>query len=322
MARLAGACLGILAATFVVSASCAENFPSRPVRLVVPYAPGGSVDLVGRILSQHLTDSLGQPVIVDNRPGAGGAIGVAAAAKSPPDGHTLVISGNGAITVNVHLRALTYDPQRDLVPVSMLTTVPIVVAVHPSLPVNSVKDLVTYAKARPGALSFSSNGPGSISYLAAELLKQMTGIDIVHVAYKGAAPGAAAVASGEVQLGFIDASAAEPFLKSGLVRVIAVTDSKRSTLQPDVPTIAESGFSGFDVSAWIALFAPSGTPSEIMSLLNGKVVHALTSPGVRERILKMQMEPAPTNAAEMDRIFRRETKQWSTIIQQSGIKSE
>ena len=316
------AALAVAAGLCVAAPAGAETYPSKPVRLIVPYAPGGSVDLLGRVLAQSMQDGLGQPVVVENRAGAGGAIGIEAVAKSPPDGHTLVMSGSGAITVNVHLAKLAYDPLKDLAPVSMLTTVPIVVAVHPSLPVKSVAELVAYAKARPGTMSFSSNGLGSVSYLAAELLKHMTGIAMVHVAYKGAAPGSAAIASGEVQLGFVDASAAMPYARSGLVRALAVTDPKRSAIVPELPTVAESGVPGFEVSAWVGMFAPSGTPPEIIARINAEVTRDLARPEVRERILKVQMEPAPSTAAEMDRLVRAETEKWRAVIKEAGIKAE
>src|SRR5438105_6755608 len=188
----------------------AQTYPSKPVRLVVPYAPGGSVDLLARVMRDGMQDALGQPVVVENRAGAGGAIGVEAVAKAPPDGHALVFSGSGAITVNVHLTKLPYDPAKDLAPVSMLVTLPIVVAVHPSIPARSMDELVAYAKSRPGTLNYSSNGRGSVAFLAAELFKHMTGVRMEHVAYKGAAPATVAIMAGEVQLGFVHSAAGMP----------------------------------------------------------------------------------------------------------------
>jgi tripartite-type tricarboxylate transporter receptor subunit TctC len=300
----------------------AQTFPSKPVRLIVPYAPGGSVDLLARVMRDGLQDALGQPVVVENRAGAGGAIGVEAAAKSPPDGHTLLLSGSGAITVNVHLTKLPYDPAKDLAPVSMLTTLPIVIAVHPSVPARSMGELVAYAKSRPGTLNYSSNGRGSVAFLAAELLKYMTGIRMEHVAYKGAAPATVAILAGEVQLGFVDSAAVMPQARAGAVRALAVTDAKRSVIVPDLPTVAESGVPGYEVSGWVGLFAPAGTPAPVIARLNADVARVLNNAEVRERILKAQMEPAPNTAEEFGRFISAESRQWATVIQSAGIKAE
>jgi tripartite-type tricarboxylate transporter receptor subunit TctC len=269
-----------------------------------------------------LQDALGQPVLVENRAGAGGAIGIEAVAKSPADGHTLVLSGSGAITVNVHLTKLPYEPARDLAPVSMLTTLPIVIAVHPSIPARSMEELVAYAKSRPGTLNYSSNGRGSVAFLAAELLKYMTGIRMEHVAYKGAAPATVAIMAGEVQLGFVDSAAVMPQARAGAVRAIAVTDPKRSAIVPDLPTVAESGVPGYSVSAWVGLFAPAGTPAAVIERLNTDVARVLNNSEVRERILKVQMEPAPNSAEQFARFIGIEHKQWGSVIEAAGIKAE
>jgi tripartite-type tricarboxylate transporter receptor subunit TctC len=312
----------LLAACVVSLPLLAQTYPSKPVRLIVPYAPGGSVDLLARIMRDGLQDALGQPVVVENRAGAGGAIGVEAAAKSPPDGHTLVLSGSGAITVNVHLTKLAYDPAKDLAPVSMLTTLPIVIAVHPSVPARSMGELVAYAKSRPGTLNYSSNGRGSVAFLAAELLKYMTGIRMEHVPYKGAAPATVAIIAGEVDLGFVDSAAVMPQARAGAVRALAVTDPKRSIIVPELPTVAESGVPGYEVSGWVGLFAPMGTPAQVIARLNADVARVLNNPDVRERILRAQMEPAPNTAEEFGRFLSAESKQWATVIQSAGIKAE
>jgi tripartite-type tricarboxylate transporter receptor subunit TctC len=204
----------------------------------------------------------------------------------------------------------------------MLTTLPIVVAVHPSLPVRSMQDLVAYAKARPGTLNFSSNGRGSVSFLAAEIFKHTAGIRMEHVPYKGAAPGTMAIVAGEVQLGFVDSSAAMPQARAGTVRALAITDPKRSSIVPDLPTIAESGFPGYAVSAWVALFAPGGTPAPVVDRLNAEVTRVLKQLEVREMILKAQMEPAPDSAENLAQLIRRELELYGSVIQKAGIKAE
>jgi tripartite-type tricarboxylate transporter receptor subunit TctC len=232
------------------------------------------------------------------------------------------LSGSGAITVNVHLTKLPYDPSKDLAPVAMLVTLPIVVAVHPSIPARSMGELVAYAKSRPGTLNYSSNGRGSVAFLAAELFKHMTGVRMEHVAYKGAAPATVAIVAGEVQLGFVDSAAVMPQARSGAVRALAVTDPKRSAIVPDLPTVAESGVPGYAVSAWVALFAPAGTAPAIIHRLNGEVARVLANPEVRDRVLKAQMEPATSSAEEFARFLAAEHKQWGKVIESAGIKAE
>jgi tripartite-type tricarboxylate transporter receptor subunit TctC len=312
-----------IAGAALAAPAVAQNYPTKPVRIVVPYAPGGSSDLVGRVVAQALQEGFGgQPFVVDNRPGAGGAIGIEAVVKAPPDGHTLAVSGNGAITVSAHLTPVNYDPLKDLAGVSMVTTVPIVICAHPSFPPASTAELIAYAKARPRGINYSSNGLGSVSYLAAELFQKTAGIEMVHIVYKGSAPGGAAVASGEVQLGFVDAAVAMTHARSGLVRLLAVTDPKRSALMPDVPTVAESGLPGFEVTAWIGMFAPAATPPDIIRRLNRELVQALARPQVRERILNAQMEPDPTTPEEMTRQVRAEFAKWGELIRERGVKAE
>jgi tripartite-type tricarboxylate transporter receptor subunit TctC len=315
---------GLLAAATLASPAVAQSYPAKPVKVVVPYAPGGSTDLVGRVVAQALTEGFanGQPFVVDNRPGAGGAIGIELVTKSPPDGHTIVLTGNGAITVSVHMTALNYDPMKDLAGVSMVASVPIAIAAHPSLPVKSVAELIAYAKPRRRGINYSSNGLGSVSYLAGELFQRTAGIEFVHITYKGSAPGGAAIASGEVQLGFVDAAVAMTHARSGLVRLLAVTDPKRSTLMPEVPTVAESGLPGFEVTAWIGMFVPAGTPANIVERLNQELHRALARPDVRERILNAQMEPDPTTPQEMSRQVRAEFNKWGELIRARGMKAD
>ena len=299
----------------------AQTYPTKPVKLIAPYPPGGSVDLMARILAEQMQGSLGQPVVVENKPGAGGAIGVDTVAKSPPDGYTLVIVGSGAITVNLHLSPVAFDPLKDLAPVTMVATLPMVIAVNASFPAKNVRELVEYVKARPGAVNYSSNGLGTVAFLSSELFKRMAGVDMVHVTYRGSAPASAAIASGEVPLGFVDSTAAMAQARSGQVRVLAVTDPKRSALVPDVPTIAESGVPGFAVTAWIGLFAPAGTPQPIIARLNAEVAKALAKPEVRDRALKANMEPASGKSDAFAKYVKDELESFGKVIKEAGIKA-
>jgi tripartite-type tricarboxylate transporter receptor subunit TctC len=316
-ATLAGAALTL--APFI---ALAQNFPTKPIRIIVPYAPGGSVDLAARVTGKGLQDGFGQSVVVENRAGAGGAIGLEATVKSVPDGYTLVAIGNGAITASPHLTKLPYDPIKDLSPVSNLVNLPIVVAVNPSLPVKTMADLIALAKAKPGALNYSSNGVNSMAYFAGELLKTMTETQMTHVAYQGAAPASAAIAGGQVQFGFVDSAAAMNLARAGTVRAIAVTDPKRSGIAPEVPTIAESGVPGYAITAWAGMLAPAGTPPAVVSRINAEVNRVLRTPEAREQILKVQMEPAPNTVDEFTRHIAGEYAQLGQVIRQLGIKAE
>ncbi len=316
-------CFAVFSAALFFSAGAgSQSFPNRPVHLVVPYAPGGAVDLVARSLAQGLQEGLGQSVVVDNRPGGGGSIGVDVVAKSPPDGYTLSVVAIGALTINVHLNKLPYDPLKDLAPVTVLATSPMIVGVNASIPVYSIKDLIAYVKARPGKVSYSSNGLGSLSFLSGELFKRMTGIDMVHVPYKGGAPAAVALASGEVSVGVTEPTSMLPHVRAGRIRALAVTDPKRSITVPEIPTVAESGVPGYETNSWVALFAPAGTPAEIISRLSTESARALKLSEVRERIMKSGQEPVSNTPAEMARILRTDFEKWRSVIKDAGIKPD
>jgi tripartite-type tricarboxylate transporter receptor subunit TctC len=300
----------------------AQTFPTKPIRIIVPFAPGGSTDLTARLLAPKLQDRFGQPVIVDNRPGAGGSIAVELAATAPPDGHTLVVSAPGALTINMHFTKVSYDPLKDVAPVTRLVRSPLVLAVHASTPFKSINDLVTYAKAKPGALTFSSIGPFNLSFLAAELLKHKTSIDMVAVPYKGSAPASAAIASGEVNLGFMDTTGVMPFVQGGRVRLIATAESQRLLTLPDLPTIAESGVPGYEANSWLAMVTTGGTPSSVIARLNAEVVRALGAPDVRDGLLKGGQEPAPSSPDELRQMLRSDFEKWRTVIKERGIKAD
>ncbi|OGA28573.1 MAG: hypothetical protein A3I01_09145 [Betaproteobacteria bacterium RIFCSPLOWO2_02_FULL_65_24] len=321
LAVLQGLGMLLVGALFSVSAA-AQAFPTKPLRIIAPFPPGGSTDLAARLLAPKLQDGLGQPVIVENRPGAGGSIALELAAKSPPDGHTLVISAPGALTINMHFTKLPYDPLKDLAPVTRLVRSPLVLAVHVSTPFKTINDLVAYAKAKPGALSFSSIGPFNLSFLAAELLKHRTGIDMVAVPYKGGAPASAAIASGEVQLGFMDTTGVLPFVQAGRVRLIATAESQRLATMPNLPTVAESGVPGYEANSWLAMVATGGTPAQALARLNAEVTRALGQPDVRDGLLKAGLEPAPTSPEELGRMLRSDFEKWRTIIKERGIKAD
>ena len=321
--RVAAQRLAVLLGAVLVSAHvAAQTYPSKPVRIVVGFAPGGSTDLAARVLAPKLQEGWGQPVIVENRPGAGGAIAVDLAAKSPPDGQLLAISAPGALTINMHFAKMPYDPLKDLAPVMKLVKSPLVLAVNAATPYQSVKDLVDYAKAKPGALSFSSIGPFNLSFLAAELLKHMTGIDMVAVPYKGGAPASAAIASGEVQLGFMDTAGVLPFVQAGRVRLLATAESTRLATAPELPTIAEAGVPGYEANSWLALVAAAGTPPEIIARVNAEFTRALKYPDVRESLMKAGLEPAPNSPAEARQMLRTEFEKWRNVVKDRGLKAE
>jgi tripartite-type tricarboxylate transporter receptor subunit TctC len=296
-------------------------YPTKPVRLVVPFGPGGAPDLVARNLAPKLTESLGQPAVVENRVGAGGIIGMEIVARSAPDGHTLVVGSAGpvAIVPNLH-RKLSYDVARDFAPISMVTAIAFLLVTHPSLPVKSVKDLIALAKARPGELNYGSPGNGSTTQLATELLKSATGMKITHIPYKSVADAATALVSGQVQILSGDLNSMLPQVKAGRMRPIAVTTARRSHLLPDVPTIAESGVPGFDTSGWSGLLAPAATPPAIIERLNAVVAKALAAPDVRARISALGGEVRASSPAEFATLIRSETAKYAKLIKSAGIQ--
>ena len=265
--------------------SSAAAIPPKPVKLVVPFPPGGPLDIVGRLIAQKLTEAWGQPVVVDNRPGAGGNIGADLVAKCAPDGYTILEGALSTHAVNVSLYAkMPYDPVKDFAPITLVAVTPNVLVVNPSLPVNSVKDLIAYAKANPGKLSFGSGSNGSAGHLAGELFKTEAGVDMVHIPYKGGAPALQALLAGDTQLMFDNLANSAAQIKAGKLKALAVTTAKRSKLAPELPTMAEAGLPGFDISTWFGLFAPAGTPKEIVAKWNAEVTRILNSPEMRERL--------------------------------------
>ena len=313
----AAACACIAASPAVFS----QAFPAKPARLVVPFPPGGPLDAVGRLLAQQLSERWGQSVVVENKAGAGGNVGADLVAKSPPDGYTVVMGALSTHAVNPSLYAkIPYDPQKDFAPITRVAVTPNVLVVNSALPVNSVKELIAYAKAHPGQLSFGSGSTGSAGHLAGELLKVDAGIDMVHIPYKGAAPAMQALLAGDIQLMFDNLANAMAQVKAGKLRALAVTTAERSKLAPDLPTMAEAGVPGFDISTWFGLFAPAGTPADVIAKWNGDVVRILESPDVRERLLAQGAEPAPDSAADFGRFVASELAKYARIVKASGAK--
>ena len=301
-------------------AATVDAYPARPIRLIVPYAPGGNADIIGRYMAERLTDALGKQVVVDNRPGANSIIGTELAARAPADGYTLLIVAS-AHAINPSLvRKLPYDTLKDLAPISLVGSTPLILVAHPSLPVQNVKQLIAYAKARPGQLNFGSSGNGSPANLAGALFNLMAGVDLVHVAYKGTAQATSDIIAGHVQLGFPSMTSVLPQVKSGKLKGLAMTAAQRSPLAPDMPTVAESGLSGYQASIWNGLLAPSGTPAAIVNKLNGAIVRVLKSAEARERYGGMGADVLVSSPAEFEAFVRAEMIKWAKVIREANIR--
>jgi len=297
----------------------AQPYPSRPVRMIVGFPPGGPVDLVARLVAQHLSETLGQQVVTDNRPGAGGAVAGALMAKAAPDGHTLFTASNGEIAISPNLyKKMTYDPAKDLAPVSRVGASQLVLMVHPSVAAQSVKDLVALAKAKPGAINFASSGIGSTAHLCAELLKTMAGIDIVHVPYKGAGPAMTDLMGGQVQMLITGFSAALPHIKSGKLRALGVTGVNRVKAMPDLPTIGET-VAGYQVTSWYGLFVTVGTPTAIINRLHGEVAAMVKRQDMNERLIGLGIEPEGSTPQAFALQLKEEVAKWAKIIKLARV---
>ena len=300
-------------------AATAQDYPSRPVKIVVPFPAGGSNDIIARILAQKLGERTGQTFLIENRGGAGGNIGADAVATSEPDGYTLLLTAPPPLTINAALyKNLPYDPAKAFAPVALLASVPIVLAVHPSVEANNVMELIALAKAKPGTLNFGSSGNGSTNHLAGELLKSMTGINIVHLPYRGAAPAMNDLIAGHIPMMFDNIPAVLPQVQAKTIKAIAVAGAKRASALPDVPTVAESGVPGFEASAWFGLVAPAKTPAPVLAKLASEVDAILKMPDVQKRFTELGAEPGSISGAAFGQFLAEETTKWTKIIQSSG----
>jgi tripartite-type tricarboxylate transporter receptor subunit TctC len=298
------------------------GYPTRPVRLIVPLTAGGPTDILARIVAVPLGEALGQQVIVDNRPGAGGNIGADIAAKSPPDGYTLFMGTSGPLSINSSLYPkLPFDPLRDFAPIILAASAPFVVIVHPSVPVNNMKDLIALAKSKPGQLNYGSVS-GSASHLSTELFKMTAGVNIVHIPYKGAAPATTDVVAGQIQLSFASTPGAIPVVKAGKVKAIGITSAKRIAKLPDVPTVAESALPGYEGSVWYGVVAAAHTPREIVQRLNTLIAKIVAEPAHRDRMLASDFEPTTSTPDQFAAFIRSETAKWAKVVKASGAKPE
>jgi len=299
----------------------AQVFPNKPIRLIAPFSPGGALDLIARGIGQKLSEGMRQPVIVDNRAGASGAIGSVAVARSAPDGYTLLLGATTTHGINPALDPkLPYDPVKDFTPISLVATIPHVLVVNPSVPANSLQEFVQLARSKPG-MAFGSAGYGSPHHLAGEMLKTMARINVVHVPYKGSGPAMTDVVSGQLQFMSVELTAAEPYMKAGKLRALAIATAKRVP-GVDLPTVAESGYPGFEVTAWYAIFGPAGMPDELVFRLNAEIVKALATPDLRDRLQNLGVTPVGSSAAELAAHVRAELARWTQVIKPAGIPAE
>ena len=311
---------GALAAQQAQQAQQGASYPSKPLRLIVPFAPGGGTDIIARLVAQDLGQMWGQTVLVDNRGGSGGVVGTDLGAKAPPDGYTMLLCSLGFSYAPALYRKLPYDSERDFVAVSRVATQPFVYVVLPSLGVSSMKELIQLAKNKPGELRYGSGGSGGSSHLGTELLRTMTGIEMVHIPYKGTGPALTAMLGGEIHMQLIGISSVVPYLKSGRMRALAVSGARRSAAAPDLPTVAESGVPGYDFDVWYGLLFPVGTPRPIVTKVNADVNRVLKSPALAQRFAAVGLEPAGTTSDEFARIIRTELARWRTVVETAKIR--
>jgi tripartite-type tricarboxylate transporter receptor subunit TctC len=322
MIRMIISIAGLALASFVVSSSTASaQYPDRPVRIIVPYTPGGTVDVLARALSPRLQQALGQPFVIDNRPGAGGNIGAEAAAKSTPDGYTIFMATNAPLTINVAMyRNIRYDPFRDFVSVIVSSFSSLVLVVNPKLPVKSVMELAAFAKARPTELSVGTSGIGTTAHLALVQFNKLAGVQMTHVPHRSGPPSLTATIAGDVHLAFSDIVPAMPLVQDDRLRALAVSGTKRAVVAPELPTIAESGLPGFDVSAWTGVFAPAGTPRPIVETLNREINRALADPEFRKKLIAIGIDAAGGTVEAAAEYLRQEVPRWKQIVVESGIE--
>ena len=301
----------------------AQGYPNKAIKIIVPFPPGGGTDIGTRIIAQKLSEAWGQPVLVENRGGAAGIVGTEATAKSAPDGYTIMMGNIGTHAINVSLyKKLPYDPVKDFAPISHVAGLPLFVLVHPSVKVTSIKELIALAKAQPGKLDYSSSGSGGSMHVAAELFKGMTGTHMVHIPYKGGGPAVADLLAGQVPVSFATVLETLPHVKSGRLRALAVTSANRSLAWPSVPTVAESGVPGYESISWLALFAPAGTPKDIINKISTEVVRIINLPDVKERLLLQGAEPIGSTPEQLAAVLANDIAKYAKVMKAAGVQPE
>jgi len=315
MKQIARVCIFTLLAAGIVGQVAGQAYPNKPIRMIIPAAPGGGTDTIGRTLGQKLSEALGQPVVADNRPGAGTIIGSEMTANSPPDGYTfLLVTNSHAINASVHRKILKYDPIKSFMEIALIANSPYMLVVHPSVHAKSVNELIDIARKQSGQLLFGSAGSASATHLAGELFKAMTKINVVHVPYKGGSPAVTALVGGHVQFMFNSLISVSAHAKAGRLRAIAVTSSKRLTVMPDIPTVAEAGVPGYEASAWYGALFPGGTPARFVNVLSREIVNALKLPDVRERLESQGAEVIGSTPEEFSRYMREDIARWAKLV--------
>jgi len=313
--------LAALAAAWPPGSALAQAWPSKPIKYIVPFAPGGTTDILARTIGEKLSVALGQPVVIENKPGAGGGVGADVTAKAAPDGYTIMGGTISTHAINASLYAnLPYDPVKDFVAVTLIARVPNLLVINPEIPAKNVAELIALMKANPGKFTFASSGNGTSQHLSGELFKAMAGVEMQHVPYKGSPPALQDVVGGQVSMTFDNITTAWPLAKAGKLRALAVTTAKRSSVAPEVPTLAESGLPGFEIGSWQGVFAPAGTPPEIVKRLNAEIVKILNLPDVREKLVALGAEPVGDTPEQFSAYVKTEVVKWSDIVRKSGAK--
>ena len=309
-------------ALLYASTLCAQVYPNKPIRLIVPFAPGGGTDIIARLIGLELTESMGQPVVIDNRGGSGGVVGVNLVSKADPDGHTMGLCSLGFSYAPALYAKLPYDTEKDFAPIAVVATQPFVYTAHPSLAANSMKELIALAKARPGLIHYGSGGAGGAAHLGTELLKHMTGIDMTHVPYKGTGPALNAMIGGEIQRQLIGVSSVAPLMKSGRLRVLAVSGARRSAALPDAPTVIESGIPGYVFDVWYGMLLPAKTPRAVVTRLNTEINRALKNPLLAQRFAAAGLDTAGGTSEAFEKLIRSEIPKWRKVVAAANIKVE
>ncbi|MEQ1776402.1 MAG: tripartite tricarboxylate transporter substrate binding protein [Burkholderiales bacterium] len=313
--------ISLVVSAAVALPAIAQQYPAKAVRMIVGFPAGGTSDIMARLTGQKLSEAWGQTFIIDNRPGAGGNIGTELVAKSPPDGYTLLVSPGSTLTSNPAVYSkVPFDTVRDFAPVTVIAGVPNALVVHPSVPVNNVKELIALAKSRPGQLAYASTGAGQSTHLSAELLKLSAGINMIHVPYKGSAPALTDIVAGQVSVMFDNLPSCLPFIKSGRLKPLAVSSTARSRALPELPTVAESGLAGFDVTVWFAVLAPAATSRDIINRLNGEIIKAIKTPDMRDRLAQQGADPVGNTPEEFAAVIKRDLAKWAKVVKDANIK--